>query len=177
MDLDTYYQLINYLDDIILPTTFTPTQIRSFKSKAKHYMVRNGILYKKNSKNPQRPLRVLKPSEVNSILYAFHEDPLAGHFGYAETFRAIKEKYFWPQMGEDIKAYVRSCDICQKRQRPLKTEPLHPIKVGQAFDRIGMDIVGPLPLTKRGNQYIVVATEYLTKWPEARALPDAKATS
>jgi len=59
----------------------------------------------------------------------------------------------------------------------VKTEPLHPIKVGQPFDRVGMDIVGPLPMTKHGNQYIIVATEYLTKWPEARALPDAKAIS
>jgi hypothetical protein len=86
-------------------------------------------------------------------------------------------KYFWPNMGDDIKAYIKSCDTCQRRQRPMKTEPLHPLKVGQPFDRLGMDIVGPLPLTKNGNQYIVVATEYLTKWPEARALPDAKATS
>jgi len=54
---------------------------------------------------------------------------------------------------------------------------LHPIKVGQPFDRLGMDIVGPLPTTKRGNKYIVVATEYLTKWPEAHAIPDAKAAS
>ena len=40
-----------------------------------------------------------------------------------------------------------------------------------------MDIVGPLPKTKNGNLYIVVATEYLTKWPEARAIPNAKASS
>ncbi|GBC33562.2 DDE-type integrase/transposase/recombinase [Rhizophagus irregularis DAOM 181602=DAOM 197198] len=58
-----------------------------------------------------------------------------------------------------------------------RVEPLHPIKVGMPFDRIGIDIVGPLPTTKKGNKYIVVATEYLTKWPEARALPDAKASS
>ena len=80
-------------------------------------------------------------------------------------------------MGEDIKRYVQSCDTCQRRQRPIKAEPLHPIKVGRPFDRVEIDIVGPLPTIKKGNQYIVVATEYLTKWPEARALPDAKAAS
>src|SRR5438045_4708821 len=51
------------------------------------------------------------------------------------------------------------------------------IKVGMPFDRMGMDIVGLLPKTDRGNMYIVVATEYLTKWPEARALQNAKASS
>ena len=56
----------------------------------------------------------------------------------------------------------------------MKTEPLHLIKVGQPFDRVGMDIVRPLPMTKHENQYIIVITEYLMKWPEARALPDAK---
>jgi hypothetical protein len=40
-----------------------------------------------------------------------------------------------------------------------------------------MDIVRPLPKTKNSNKYIVVATEYLTKWPEARAIPNAKASS
>ena len=53
----------------------------------------------------------------------------------------------------------------------------NPIKVGQPYDRLGMDIVGPLPKTRQGNQYIVIATEYLTKWPEAQAIPDAKASS
>ena len=177
MDTDTYYRLIRYLDDLTLPADFDATQLRNFKNKARSYIVKNGILYRRNIRNPQRAMRVIKKNEMEIILRGFHDDPLAGHFGFNETFRAIKEKYFWPQMGDDIKAYVQACDVCQKRKQPIKTEPLHPIKVGQPFDRIGMDIVGPLPLTKKGNQYIVVATEYLTKWPEARALPDAKATS
>ena len=151
MDLDTYFQLTRYLDELTPPAELTDTQKRSFKAKARHYLLINGLLYKKNRRNPQRPLRVIKLSKVEMILYSFHEDLLAGHFGFNETYRAISERYFWPQMGDDIKKYVRSCDICQKRQKPVRTEPLHPIKVGRPFDRLGMDIVGPLPITKQGN--------------------------
>jgi hypothetical protein len=103
MDLDTYYRLIKYLDDLILPAEYNSSQLQSFKSKARHYIVHNGILYKKNTRKPHKPLRVVKPSEVETILYSFHADPLAGHFGFHETYRAIGEKYFWPQMGDDIK--------------------------------------------------------------------------
>jgi len=52
---------------------------------------------------------------------------------------------------------------------------LQPIPVGEPFSKIGIDIVGPLPLTENGNKYIIVATDYMTKWPEARAIPQATA--
>src|SRR3954464_7674012 len=41
------------------------------------------------------------------------------------------------------------------------------------FAKIGIDIVEPLPLTTKGNRYIVVAIDYLTKWPEAEAISEA----
>ncbi|GBC39315.2 uncharacterized protein LOC112698023 [Rhizophagus irregularis DAOM 181602=DAOM 197198] len=131
MDTDTYYRLIRYLDDLTLPADFDTTQLRNFKNKARSYIIKNGILYRRNIRNPQRPMRVIKKNEMEIILRGFHDDPLAGHFGFNETFRAIKEKYFWPQMGDDIKAYVQACDTCQRRKRPIKTEPLHPIKVAK----------------------------------------------
>ena len=129
MEPDTYYQLTRFLDDLTLPNNLEDNQRRSFKAKAKQYLLINGLLYKRNRKNPQRPLRVIKQNEVETILYSFHEDPLAGHFGFSETYRAISERYFWPQMGNDIKNYIQSCDTCQRRQRPLKTKLLHLIKV------------------------------------------------
>jgi hypothetical protein len=47
MDLDTYYQLIKYLNDLILPAELNSSQLHSFKNKARHYIIHNGILYKK----------------------------------------------------------------------------------------------------------------------------------
>lgn len=59
----------------------------------------------------------------------------------------------------------------------MKTVLLHPMKVGQPYNQIGMDIVSSLPLTKKGNQHIVMVTKYLMKWPKVQVLPDAKAAS
>jgi hypothetical protein len=95
-----------------------------------------------------------------------HNDPTAGHFGVDIMFNKIKSRYYWPQMYEDIRKYVRSCDRCQRHRKSKKNEPLHPIPIFDPFYRIGIDIVGPLPITSRNNCYIVVAVDYLTKWGE-----------
>src|SRR6185312_16305872 len=70
---------------------------------------------------------------------------------------------------------VRSCEVCQKQGKSKRKELLHPIQVGRAFEQIGIDLVGPLPITTCNNCYIIVATDYLTHWPKAKAVPDAGA--
>ena len=160
-----------------MPDELDEQQRAAIKRKARYFIVINDGLYKKNKQNPQRPFKVVRWQEIETILYNTHSDPLAGHFSLEETYRRVKLRYYWPQMFNDVRAYVKSCDECQKRGKNKRTEPLHPIKVGRPFDRVGMDIVGPLPKTKRGNVYIVVATDYLTKWPEARAIPNQKAAT
>ena len=113
MDFATYFNILRYLETLELPDNIDAAQRRAFKRKAHYYVSIDGLLYKKNKENPTRPLRVLKKSELATVLYNFHEDPLAGHFGFSETYRAISLRYFWPQMGNDIRSYVQSCDICQ----------------------------------------------------------------
>ena len=43
--------------------------------------------------------------------------------------------------------------------------------------RIAIDVLGPLPKTDSGNQYLLIAQDYFTKWPEAFALPDQQAVT
>src|SRR6266487_5592276 len=66
-------------------------------------------------------------------------------------------------------------DLCQRRGNKGGIGYLNPIKVGKPFERIGIDFVGPLERTKKGNKYILVVTDYLTKWPEAKAMKEATA--
>src|SRR5438876_1219212 len=78
-------------------------------------------------------------------------------------------------MYDDIKGYVKSCDTCQRRGQKGGKNYLNPIEVGEPFERIGIDFVGPLERTKKRNRYILVVTDYLTKWPEAKAIKEATA--
>lgn len=47
--------------------------------------------------------------------------------------------------------------------------------VGSPIERVGIDVLGPFPLSERGNRYILTAMDYFTKWPEANCLPDQEA--
>ena len=72
-----------------------------------------------------------------------------------------------------------SCDTCQKvaRKRARDKAPLVPIlAIGQPFQRVGIDMVGPLPLTKWRNRYILVVVDYASRYPEAVTVPTLEAS-
>ena len=80
-------------------------------------------------------------------------------------------------MYEDIRTYVRTCNTCQRRRKEKYTKSPQLVKVTTAFAHIRIDIIGPLPRTLRGNRYIIMAIDYLTKYPETRALQLADSLS
>ena len=73
---------------------------------------------------------------------------------------------------------MESCDRCQCGNKKLKKAVggLHPIPVKpNLFYQLGMDMIGPLPETPRGNKYVVTLTDYFSKWAEAAPLPSKHA--
>ena len=87
---------------------------------------------------------------------------------------AVKTRFYWPGYETDVEKWVKCCDKCQKRNPPQPhiPAPLGTIKATRPFERISWDIMGPLPVTPRGNQYILVVTDIFTKWIEAFPLVD-----
>ena len=175
MEIETYHQLFQYLKQLTYPPNLTPSQQLAIQKQAQHYFIQNQQLYRRNRKNPSQPLLVIKTNEVEQTLHNIHNEPLGGHLARDITYNKIASRYYWPGMYKTIDNWIRTCDVCQRQGRPKPKEPLHPIPVGQPFDRVGIDYVGPLPRTTKGNRYIIVATEYLTKWVEASATPDCTA--
>jgi hypothetical protein len=177
MDLNQYFNLIQFLQKGTLPATLSDEQTRKLTTKAQYFCIQDGLLYEYNRQNSNQPRRVIKVDEVEPLLFNLHDDPTAGHFGINATYEKVRQRYFWPGMHNDVKQYVSTCAICQQKGKRIRHEPLHPLSVGKPFDRVGIDFIGPLPVTSKGNRYIVVATEYLTKWPEARAVAEATGES
>src|SRR5437763_9548431 len=145
------------------------------QKQSETFEIKNGKLYKK--KKNGKILRVLKEDETDAILFMTHKHETGGHFRTDTTYNKISDRYYWKGMYDDIKKYVKSCDICQRRGQKGGKSYLNPIEVEEPFERIGIDFVGPLEKTRRGNRYILVTMDYLTKWPEAKAMKNATATN
>ena len=120
-----------------------------------------------------RRLQLLVPKSLRSeILQHCHNSALSGHQGIYKTILKIKQKFYWYRMGEDIKLHIKQCTECAANRQPQKkpTVPLKDYRVGAPLDRVGIDILGPLPISNRGNDYILVIGDYFSRWMESYAI-------
>ncbi|KZS08331.1 Uncharacterized protein APZ42_027714 [Daphnia magna] len=111
------------------------------------------------------------------ILQAYHDDVVSGHLGINRTLHKICDRFFWPKMAFDINRHVQSCVHCQSR-KVVPEKPaglLQCIKVERPFQKVGIDLLGPFPLSTKENKMIMVAVGYLTKWVELKAMRTGKA--
>ncbi|GKE41216.1 reverse transcriptase domain-containing protein, partial [Tanacetum coccineum] len=111
--------------------------------------------------------------EALEILKACHEGPTGGHHSANITTRKVFDAmFFWPTIYKDAYELIKSCDACQRQGKISQRDemPQNAIQVCEIFDVWGIDFMRPFP-SSRGNKYILVAIDYLSKWVEAKALP------
>ena len=112
MEQEIYSNIFNYLSKQQLPLNLTQPQTKSFITKTKQFILKGTLLYKIDKRQTNNFLKVIRKQEMEALLYMMHNDPTAGHFAVDIMFKKIRNRFYWPQMYDDIKAYVRSCDSC-----------------------------------------------------------------
>ena len=122
---------------------------------------------------------IIPLSHRRLVLKYSHDIKASRHLGIKKTLSKIRQNYYWPGLQNDVKAYMGGCDICARRKEPLKTKkaPMEIVKSGFPMERIAIDILGELPITERGNRYILVVGDYFTKWTECYVMPNMEAST
>lgn len=140
----------------------------------KHFFDRNDFTEPELS----NPWKLCLPENLrNNVLLENHDEPTAGHMGIAKTISRIAKRYYWPGMFRTISNYVRKCLVCQKykssQQQTAGMMSFSP--TNGPWDTVSTDLIGPLPRSSKGNNYVIVFQDRFTKWTEVQ--PIRKATT
>ena len=123
----------------------------------------SGLLMHRDGDN----FRVCVPSSQRSlILRVMHDLPLGMHQGTAKMYALMATRFYFPKMAERVRAYIESCEHCQRNKaytRNTRGVPRPSDVPFRRFDVMALDIVSGFPATKTGFDAIVVFTDRLTK--------------
>ena len=112
------------------------------------------------------------------VLEQLHDSKISGgHFAFQKTLDRARQRFWWPNMRKDIERKCENCLTCQSRSTSGKKwrAPLQTINVGIRFNKFAADILGPVTKTKGGYKYILVLTDYFTKYVVSTPLQNTTA--
>uniref|UniRef100_A0A2N9FFM0 RNA-directed DNA polymerase n=1 Tax=Fagus sylvatica TaxID=28930 RepID=A0A2N9FFM0_FAGSY len=154
---------LEYLLEGILPSN--PKDVYRLKRLALRYFVEGGILFRKGFHG--EPLRCLSLSESQMVMKETHAGECGEHQGKKRLYQCLLTLgYYWPTMKKDAADFVKTCHTCQVQANLIHTHPtsLQNMATPWPFHTWGLDLIGPINPASGGYIWILVATEYFTKW-------------
>ncbi|XP_071490086.1 uncharacterized protein [Diadema antillarum] len=148
-----------------------------------YFYVDKGVLMRKwsgaNQAQGEGYRQIVVPKQYRGkLLHIAHDNLTAGHLGVGKTQQRLMQNFYWPGIFRDVAEFCKTCGPCQKcasQYRGGKAKLVSVPVIGRPFRKVAMDIVGPLPRSKKGNKYILVLCDYATRYPEAVPLPSVEA--
>jgi ribonuclease HI len=166
----------DYFQHGILPKEKSAQE--QLKKRALRFAYVNNTLYRRSY--DQLWLRCVSKLEASQIMKEVHSGLCGAHQSGPKMRLKIKRLgYYWPSMVADCEEHAKKCHLCQVHGDFIHRHPnpLHPTVASWPFDSWGTDIVGPIdPPSSGGHRFILATTDYFSKWSEAVALKEVKAT-
>ena len=148
------------------------------KKNQKGFVLEDGILLKlRKSKHNKIFKQLVVPDSIKQdVLKLCHDNFTGAHLGEKKTWIKLNNRFYWEDSYKETVQYVKSCSVCAcVKDPPPSRANLKPIlDFEKPFDKVGVDIL-ELSTTNSGNKYVVVFTDYLSKWVEAFPLKNQKA--
>jgi hypothetical protein len=129
------------------------------------------MLYYQNFKGQHR---VFIPKYlIFTVLTFYHELPFTAHQGERRTLEFIRKKYWWETMRQGITNFIKVCTHCvQSKTGHMARAPLGEAPMATEFlDVVSLDVVGPLPVTERGNKYLLSFVDHFTRYCDPIPIP------
>ncbi|XP_060184694.1 uncharacterized protein LOC132614297 [Lycium barbarum] len=159
---------VDYLQIGKLP--YDAKESRALRTKAARFCLVDGQLYRRSFHDPLA--RCLGPGETDYVLRQVHEGTCGNHSGADSLVRKlIRAGYYWNRMEDGAKTFVRKCNECQRHAPSIHQpgEKLHQVLSPWPFMKWRMDIVGPFLWAPDKTQFILLMTDYFSKWVKAQA--------
>lgn len=154
------------------------------KNSDSHFVLEDDIVFRVVSgSDTTSPTNVpyLPRSLISIVLRTYHDHPLSGHFGVHRTISRLRDRFWWPNMRASIQNYIASCPQCAQHNILRTKSPGHLKSIeppSAVFQVLHMDFWGPVRMpSDRGNRYVIILTDNLSKYVIADALPDCTAKS
>ena len=163
-----------FLEKDVLPEEkFEADKVR--RKSPRFWLSKDRKLYKRFFSSSY--LLCVHPEASESLLEEPHEGVCGSHMGGRSlSHRALTQGYWWLNMQKEAQEYVKKCDQCQ-RFAPNSHQPgrvLNPLSSSWPFAQWGLDIVGPFPKAVGNKKFLLVCTNYFTKWVEAEPLANIR---
>ena len=175
LDVNSKIKKLQRNDNVIREMTKT---VKSGKNKS--FVLENDVLLKIRKGRNNRIFKQLVVPDIlkEDILKLCHDNFTGAHLGEKKTWVKLNNRFYWPNSYSDTINYVKACTVCAcMKDPPVNKAPLHPIKdFAVPFDKVRVDIL-ELSKTNARNKYVVVFTDYLTKWVESFPLKNQTAES
>src|SRR5947207_4413046 len=136
--------------------------------QAKRYALVDGHLYHRGANGTL--LKCITREEGSTLLSDIHEGECGSHHSYRTLVgKAFRQGFYWPTALADACDLVRRCEACQfhAKQTHQPAQALQTIPLSWPFAVWGLDILGPFPKAVGGYEFLFVAIDKFTKWPEA----------
>ena len=163
---------LKYLIEGILPDSHK--EAYHLKRLVTRYFVEGGILFRKGFNG--EPLRCLGNLEAQLVMQEIHAGEYGDHQGKRRLLQQLLNLgYFWLTMKQDAAECVKTCHTCQVHGNLIHTHPtnLQNMMTPWSFHTWGLDLIGPINPLSKVHIWILVATEYFTKWVKAISIKKA----